>query len=263
MNVYDYETLECGESNRVLTIKMKPQTDGTNIHWDLANLLDRIRSSEDIRVIILTGAEEAFLTARAREHYATAATFDTRIAPGDLWRTFTGIVRIHETMANLEKPVIARVNGAVSGLGISLMLACDLIVAKEAVSIVDSHLGVGEIEGVGAEFSVVPGDGGTALIPLFLPPALAKEALLLARVFTSNELAALGVINYVVVAEELDSRVAELATRLMKRSPYVLGWTKRAANRLISDQLARALDAGVGYEMVSFMQRLYGSAEKP
>lgn len=258
----DYETLECETVDRILTVKMKPQTDGTNIHWDLANLLDRLRADEDTRAVVLTGAQDAFLTARARAHYSNSRTVDARIAPQDLWRTFTGIVRIHETLASLEKPVIAKVNGAVSGLGISLMLGCDLIVAREGASIVDSHMGAGEIEGVGAEFSVVPGDGGTALIPLFLPPALAKEALLLARVFSAEELVRLGVINYVVPAPELDSKVRELCARLMKRSPYVLGWTKRAANRLISSQLARALDSGVGYEMVSFMQRLYGDSSK-
>ena len=69
----------------------------------------------------------------------------------------------------------------------------------------------------------------------------------------------LGVINYAVAAADLDARVDTLAVRLKRRSPVVLGWTKRAANRLISSQLARALDAGVGYEMMSFMLKLYGS----
>lgn len=253
-----YPTLDLTLDDGVLTIAMKPQTDDTNIHWDLANLLESVRPREDVRVLVLTGAGPDFLTARLREHYSKAETLQGRVQPRELWHTFTGILRIHEALVAIEKPVIAKVNGAVSGLGASLVFGADLIVAREDVTIVDSHMAAGEVEGYGAEFSVVPGDGGTVHIPLFLPPALAKEALLLARSFTARELAALGVINYAVPAAELDALVASMAARLKKRSPYILGWTKRAANRAIAAQVARALDAGIGYEMVSFFLKHRG-----
>ncbi|MBI4183867.1 MAG: enoyl-CoA hydratase/isomerase family protein [Proteobacteria bacterium] len=253
-----YETLNLSLDDLVLTVKMKPQTDDTNIHWDLANLLERVRPDDEVRVLVLTGAGGDFLTARPREHYSKAETLQGRVRPRELWHTFTGILRIHEALVSLEKPVIAKVNGAVSGLGASLVFGADLIVAREDVTIVDSHMGAGEVEGYGAEFSVVPGDGGTVLIPMFLPPALAKEALFLARSFTARELAALGVINYAVPADELDELVDSLARRLKKRSPYILGWTKRAANRAIAAQVASALDSGIGYEMVSFFLKHRG-----
>ena len=246
-----YATLELTLADEVLTVGMKPQTDDTNIHWDLANLLESLRPRDDVRVVVLTGTGEHFLTARRREHYDSAKTVAGRVQPKELWHTFTGILRIHEALVQLEKPVIAKVNGTVSGLGASLMFGADLIVAREDAEIVDSHMAAGEVEGYGAEFSVVPGDGGTALIPMFLPPALAKEALLLARKFTGRELAQYGAINYAVPADKLDETVAGLAQRLLMRSPYVLGWTKRAANRAIAAQMARSLDAGIGYEMVS------------
>ncbi len=254
-----YETLELSLADGVLTVGMKPQTDDTNIHWDLANLLESVRPDDDIRVLVITGAGRDFLTARLRAHYENARTVQGRVEPKELWRTFTGILRIHEALVNLEKPVIARVNGAVSGLGASIMFGADLIVARDDVVIVDSHMAAGEVEGYGAEFSVVPGDGGTALIPMFLPPALAKEALLLARSFTARELLQYGAINYAVPAADLDGVVASLAARLKKRSPYVLGWTKRAANRAIAAQIARSLDAGIGYEMVSFFLKHKGT----
>ena len=117
-----YETLELSLIDRVLTIKMKPQADGTNIHWDLANLLEELRGDQETHVVVLTGSGESFLTARPREHYRQPTTFQARTSPDDLWQTFTGIIRIHESLVGLEKPVIAKVNGSVSGLGISLML---------------------------------------------------------------------------------------------------------------------------------------------
>ncbi len=253
-----YATLELSLDDGVLTVGMKPQTDDTNIHWDLANLLESVRPDDEIRVLVITGAGKDFLTARLREHYSKAETLQGRVQPKELWHTFTGILRIHEALVSIEKPVIAKVNGAVSGLGASIMFGADLIVAREDVVVVDSHMAAGEVEGYGAEFSVVPGDGGTALLPMFLPPALAKEALLLARNFTARELLSLGAINYAVPAAELDGVVASLAGRLKKRSPYILGWTKRAANRAIAAQMARSLDAGIGYEMVSFFLKHRG-----
>jgi len=258
MSSYSFPTLEVDLAEAVLTVRMKPQTDDTNLHWDLANLLERARGDEAVRVLVLTGAGEHFLTGRRREHYASAGTVQGRVEPRHLYETFTGILRIHESMAGMEKPIVARVNGMVSGLGASLMFASDLIVAREDVVIVDSHLAAGEMEGWGAEWSMVPGDGGTALIPLFLPPALAKEALLLARSFTARELAGLGVINYAVPAGKLDETVDGLVRRLKRRSPYILGWSKRAANRAVAAQLARSLDAGIGYEMASFFMRHRG-----
>jgi enoyl-CoA hydratase len=87
-----------------------------------------------------------------------------------------------------------------------------------------------------------------------MSPALAKEYLMLGRPFTAAELARLGSINYAVSAAELDACVDQLVARLLDRSAYALAWTKRAANKLVIDQLNRGLDAGLGYEMVNFLE---------
>jgi enoyl-CoA hydratase len=132
-------------------------------------------------------------------------------------------------------------------------------VAREDAKIADMHMGMGEVQlrngtRVGPPYGIVPGDGGVALIPLYMTPPLAKEYLMLAREFTAKELAQWGLINYAVPAGQLDQKVQEIVGRLLKRSAYALAWTKRIANRHVVEQINRTIDAGAAYEMVNFLQ---------
>ena len=114
-------------------------------------------------------------------------------------------MRCHQTMAEIEKPIVAKVSGDAAGFGSSLMFNSDIIVAREDVRIMDHHMsGVftanysGVMKEGGHEFSSIPGDGGVSLVPLFMTPARAKEYLMLAKPYTAKELADLGIINYAV-----------------------------------------------------------------
>jgi enoyl-CoA hydratase/carnithine racemase len=169
-------------------------------------------------------------------------------------------------MMDLEIPIIARVNGDAIGFGQSLMLACDLIVAREDARIPDVHLSLGEIRSaddsgvVGPQFGTAPGDGAGALIPLYMSPPLAKEYLMLSRVRTGAEMAGAGVINRAVPMSELDAAVNELVAGLLARPPYAIGWTKRIVNSRVRAQLNRSLDASAAYEMLNFVHFRLGGA---
>ena len=147
-------------------------------------------------------------------------------------RAFTGILRTHQNMAEIEKPIVGKVNGPALGFGSSLVFACDLIVAVDDAEIIDIHLGMGEHMG-GPGFGIVTGDGGSSLIPMHMPPAKAKEFLFLAKPYTGRELAEMNVINHAVPRDELDATVDDMVERLLKRTSYALAWTKRTANRRI------------------------------
>jgi enoyl-CoA hydratase len=257
----DLPSLECNVENSLLTVAMRSAEywmehppAGAEVHTELAELFSRIRPRDDIRVVVLTGASSGvFLRPQATEAYMRAEKLRGQNAPERIWKIFSGIVRFLEAITALEKPVIARVNGDALGFGQSIMFACDIIVAVEDAVICDNHIEHGE-SGIGSPYGLVPGDGGCALIPSFLSPALAKEYLMLARRFTARELAQLGAINYAVKAEDLDERVADLASRLLSRSAYALAWTKRVANRKFVSDMLSGLDAAAAYEIVSFQQ---------
>ncbi len=230
-------------------------TRGTaDLHWELGEIFSSLRGNNDVRVVVLTGSDGQFYKPREKEFYESEAARNYLTRPEGAWQTFTGVLRTHSAMAELEKPIIAKVNGPAIGFGSSLVFACDLIVAVEDAAIVDMHLGMGEVPEGGPEYGIVPGDGGASLVPLFMSPVVAKEYLMLAKRWTAAELAEHKIINYAVPADQLDAKTAELTASLLKRPSYALAWTKRVINRRVIDTLNMSLDAGAAYEMVNFLQ---------
>jgi enoyl-CoA hydratase/carnithine racemase len=214
--------------------------------------MNHLRTDNSVRVVVIAGERDG--TFLAPEPIPDEGGGHFKQDSVRLWKASTAIVRMHEAMAELDRPIIAKVNGDVIGLGPSIMYAADLIVAREDARIADNHLGMGEVEPYLSRHGVLPGDGGTALAPLFMSPARAKEFLMLAREDTAADLARRGVINYAVPAAELDALVESLVERLLRRPAYALAWTKRVANKHVVDQLHRTLDAGIAYELVNMYQ---------
>ncbi|HKS78900.1 MAG TPA: enoyl-CoA hydratase/isomerase family protein [Gaiellaceae bacterium] len=225
-------------------------------HWEMFKLLSHVRLDNGIRVVVISGETDGkFMRVEPFAKGDADPTLIYKMMDADAhWTASAGIVHMHKAMAELDRPIIAKVNGDALGLGASFVFAADLIVAAEDARIADNHMGAGEVQPALLAHSVVPGDGGAALMPLHLSPALAKEYLMLAREYSGRELAEMGVINYAVPMDRLDSLVDSLTTRLLKRNAHALAWTKRVANKHIVDQLNRTLDAGVGYELLNFYQ---------
>lgn len=209
----NFESLDCTVAKQVATIKIKKLRASkarSGRHWELATMLSALRRDEGVRVIVLTGAEDGVFSAGPRtERYDSDAVKGSRNDPVLTWKTFQSIVQLHEEMAAIEKPIVAKVNGEATTLGSSLVFGSDLVVAREDALIADFHLGMGA-DGIGSRYGLVPGDGGAALVPLHMPPMKAKEYLMLAKQYTAKELAAAGYINYAVPAEELDRTVDDL-----------------------------------------------------
>ena len=130
--------------------------------------------------------------------------------PAGRWSHEQGATRITETLALIEKPVIAKLNGHASSNGQSILFGSDLIVAWEDAIVAENHLGLGEVtdeNGVphGYPFAMVPGDGAGALVPLFMPPTKAKEYLFLSPSYTAKELAEMNIVNKAVPLDHLDA----------------------------------------------------------
>jgi len=260
-----YETLTVDIKDQVATITfIKPPAGSTaNSHWEVGAIFGDLRDDNSVRVIVVQGSGGSFKIPGPKSEYHSPAWHKDRSDPSWQWNTFTGVLRCHHGMAEIEKPIIAKVNGDAIGFGQSIVFACDFIVALEDAVLMDHHMGAtfmgiydGEKKLGGHDFSNVPGDGGAALIPLYMSPCKAKEYLMLSQPYTGAELAKLGIINYAVPAAELDAKVDELAGKLLKRGAYALARTKRLVNRRVVDQLNLTLDAGVAYEMVTQLQPL-------
>jgi enoyl-CoA hydratase len=271
----EYQTLTLRQEGQVATVAfleraIEREGQRPDGHAELAEVLGALRQDHSVRVVVLTGAGRNFKVPGGAEFY-NASQAAGHNDPARAWRNFTGIIRCHQTMAEMEKPIVGKINGDAAGFGQSMAFACDLIIANEDAVFMDHHMGgvldtfddAGHPKQAGHEFSSVPGDGGLALIPMHMFPCKAKEYLMLAQPYGAKELAQLGIINYAVPAAELDAKVDDIVQRLLKRGAYALAWTKRVANRRLVDHLNMTLDAGVGYEIATFLQNEKLGGEQP
>lgn len=261
-----YRSFELTQSGQVVTIRMlslKAQfalDPPADVHVEIPSVLEELRIDNSVRVIVLTGSGEAeFLVTPPVEYYKTARAKARLGDPYGMWNVSNGVTRCFQVMTEIEKPIVAKVNGDAIGFGQSLMLGCDLIVAREDALISDVHLGMGEVVSsdgthVGLPFGVVPGDGAGALIPLYMTPTKAKEYMMLSKTFTAADLAGMNIVNRAVPADKLDAATDEVVSGLLKRSAFALAWTKRVLNRHVAQQINLTLDASIAYEALNFSQ---------
>lgn len=261
-----YRSFELTRSGQVATIKMlslKAQfalDPPADVHVELPSVLEELRTDNSVRVIVLTGSGDGeFLVTAPVEYYTTARARARLGDPYGLWNVSNGVTRCFQVMTEIEKPIIAKVNGDAIGFGQSLMFGCDLIVAVEDALISDVHLGMGEVvsskgSNVGLPFGVVPGDGAGALIPLFMTPTKAKEYMMLSKTLTAADLAEMNIVNRAVPADKLDATTNEIVDGLLKRSAFALAWTKRVMNRHVAQQINLTLDAALAYESLNLSQ---------
>jgi enoyl-CoA hydratase len=144
-------------------------------------------------------------------------------------------------MLRVEKPTIAMVNGAAVGLGLTVALLCDVVVAAEDAKLGDTHVDLG----------LVAGDGAVVILPLLIGPQLTKELLLTGRLVTGREAAEMGMVLSAHPADKLESAAFDLASSLAAQPTYAVRATKSVINKYVrwmSDQL---LDVALAYEEVS------------
>jgi 2-(1,2-epoxy-1,2-dihydrophenyl)acetyl-CoA isomerase len=178
------------------------------VHAGLRDGLKEARNAE-VRAVVITGAGRGFCAGQ------DLSEFEQLPDIGDALRgTYHPNVL---AIRALEKPVVAAVNGACAGAGLSLACACDMRVASDAASFVPGFIGIG----------LVPDSGGTFFIHRLLGAPRAFEWMSSNRRLTAAEAHAWGLVSEVVEADAFESRVKELATELADRPTRAVGMTKR------------------------------------
>jgi 2-(1,2-epoxy-1,2-dihydrophenyl)acetyl-CoA isomerase len=132
----------------------------------------------------------------------------------------------------LEKPVIAAVNGACAGAGLSLACACDIRIAADSASFVPGFIGIG----------LVPDAGGTYFTHRLLGASRAFEWMSSNRRLTAAEAHAWGIVSEVVEADALPARAAELASFYAGLPTRAIGMTKRLFDHADTATLAEQLE---------------------
>ena len=246
MEFKDYSRIEFaydqGYGPRVLVVKIA----GTNrvngvdeaMHEDLARVFTDCQRDPDSDLIVLTGKGDVFCAGGDfdwfEEQIKNPASFRA-IAPD--------AKRIVLSLLELEKPMICRLNGAAAGLGATIALMCDVIIAEDNAKIGDPHVKVG----------LVAGDGGAVIWPALIGMARAKEMLLTGDMISGAEAARIGLINHAVPRAELDAKVAELAAKMLSNPRWAVRWTKVVMNQQLRQTANLTMDAAIAYETLSNM----------
>jgi enoyl-CoA hydratase/carnithine racemase len=265
--------IDLERSGAVATIFIKPfeetQREGAkqpgfvDVHTAIAVALEELRWDDDIRVVVITGRVDGeFYWAPGPGYYTPERlqAMNPSNHPPTRWSHAQGAARITETLALIDKPVIAKLNGHASSNGQSILFGCDLIVAWEDAIVAENHLGLQSVtdhDGVphGYPFAMAPGDGAGALVPLYMPPTKAKEYLFLSPAITGKELAAMNIANYAVQLADLDGVTDRLVEQLIKRPARTLARTKRAVNKTLVQQINLAYDGLAHAEMLDFWEQ--------
>lgn len=206
------------------------------MHTELALVFNCLQRDTESDLIILSAKGRAFCAGGDFDW------FEEQIAHPERFRAIGWDAKqIVVTLLQMEKPIICRMNGAAAGLGATIALLCDVIIADETAKIGDPHVKVG----------LVAGDGGALIWPQLIGFAKAKELLMTGDLLSAPEAKALGLINYAVPAGELDAKVDEIVGKIMANPKWAVRWTKTTANIPLRALAAQLMDASIGWESVS------------
>lgn len=240
MNYSTYKQLSVQRDGRLLTLTLdRPDQHNTvngAMHSELARIFADIAMDNEADVVIITGAGSAF--SAGGDLGWMQSLLEGPVGMADI--AIEG-KRLITSLLDLEKPIICRLNGDAIGLGATLALFCDIIIANENARIGDPHVRVG----------LVAGDGGAIIWPHLIGAARAKEYLMTGDLLTAKDAAAMGLINRAVPPEQLDAEVARMTGKLLRGAQHAIRWTKLSVNLGLRQTMTAVLDASLGYEVAS------------
>ena len=212
---------------------------GPEMAGDLSRIASEVEHDATVRCVIVTGAGPHFMAGGDIRYFAELLTLPPQERDGKFNRLISDVGDVVTRLRRMPKPVVAAVRGAVAGFGLSLMCACDLVVAGESTICKVAY----------CQLCASPDGGGSFSLPRLLGVRRALELALLDDRIDARRALELGMITRLVADESVDSAAMEMAQRLAKQATAALGRTKRLIHASLDNDLARQLEA----ERLSFL----------
>jgi enoyl-CoA hydratase/carnithine racemase len=191
----------------------------TEMGEEVTAVLRAWRDDAAVRAVILTGAGRGFCAGVDLEHLA-AHQAGGNASPGPRLGEEDFLRKLPLELVAYPKPLVAAVNGAAIGVGVTMILPCDARIASEG-----AKLGLAFVK-----LGILPGLGSTHLLSRIVGRAKALELVLTARTILAPEALAIGLVNQVVPAEKLMAVARELAASIAAHRPEVVAAAKAAVN---------------------------------
>ncbi len=237
-----YTRIRASRADGILTLmlsnpKLRNAVD-EQMHHELAQIFVDAQEDDDSRVIVLTGDPDGNAFCAGGDIAWMKASLEGKgKGPG-----VSEGRRIVTSLLDLEKPIVAAINGPAVGLGATIALFCDVIFMGNTAQVADPHVRVG----------LVAGDGGAVIWPQLVGYARAKEYLMTGDAVPAAEAERIGLVNYVVPDDVLQAEAHKFASRLAAGAPQAIQHTKAAVNMELKRLAATVFDASLAYEMISF-----------
>ena len=214
-----YSNIDVTTKNFITTIKIDREkafnalNEATIIELNTA--IENVSKSQDTKVVIITGTgSKAFIAG------ADITMFQNN-TPIGIRNVILMLQELLNKIEDLKVPVIASINGFCLGGGLELAMACDLRIASDNASLGQPEITLG----------LIPGAGGTQRLSRLVGNGLAKEIIMFGDKFSPERAKDIGLVNWVVPAEELEQETMKIAERLVQGPSFALNMAKEAINR--------------------------------
>ena len=193
----------------------------------LQEQLDNCASDPKIRAILITGEGKAFCAGQDLGEVTDPERF----------LGFERVLQEHYNpiilrLRNIEKPIVAAVNGVAAGAGANLALACDIVVASESASFLQAFSKIG----------LIPDSGGSFFLPRLIGLQKATALMMLGEKVSAKEAERMGMIYKVYPTDSFREEAFKIAHKLSTMPTKGLGFTKQALNQSLSNNLNQQLD---------------------
>jgi enoyl-CoA hydratase len=242
-----YSALKIELRDRVLrvTLDNPPLNSITRqMHQELSTLFYDINADDQVAVVVVTGAGD-----RAFSAGGDIKAMAERIEKGNhgLWLTGANEMKnIIRGLLQLERPLIARINGHAMGLGATLALFSDFSYMIEKAKIADTHVKVG----------LSAGDGGSMMWPLLIGLTKARKHLLTGEPLLGKEAAKIGLVTESAsTLGELDEKVDRMTERLASGASVAINATKVSINLVLRRMLDSSIETHLGLETQSYLSK--------
>ena len=215
----EYQHWQLGEQDRIATLSLnRPEHSNSFIpaaFFELRDITNRLSANKDVWAVIVQGEGNHFSIGMDVEVISQMINLEQALYR----KTLREMQECLDVFEALEKPAIAKLHGFCLGGGMILVLCCDFRIASRR-----TVFGFPEVK------RGVPVIMGTHRVVRILGPGLSKEIMFLGRNIRAHTAQAYGLIHQVVEPEDLDDKVAALASKFLKLPPRTVGAIKRIIN---------------------------------
>jgi enoyl-CoA hydratase len=224
----NYTKLIVDVKDKICTVKINNPEAMNALNSTILSELDaaftEIAANEEVSVVVITGEGRAFVAGADISQMSTMNATEGKAFGVQGSAVFRKI-------ENLDKPVIAAINGFALGGGCELAMACDIRIASNKAKIGQPETGLG----------ITPGFSGTQRLPRIVGLGKAKEIIYTAKPITADEAYRIGLVNSVVEPEALMDAAYAMAKQIAKNAPIALKYSKEAINKGMQTDIDSAI----------------------